>query len=300
MRLRILLTRVVPLAAALPAAAVAVAPAAADDDAAEAITASARDTSLRYGEQVLVSGQAPPGPVTLELRAVGATTWQPVASGTTSAEGRYRLGVALSRSGAVRVAAQGRTSGLRHVRVGARLSARARRLNVDAGRSAVVRGSLRRPIAGRVVALERREGTAWRRLDRDRTNAAGRFRLTHRTRRTDSALVRVRFAGDAVNAGARRVIGRLNVYRPTVASWYGPGFYGRRTACGVTFRATLRGVAHKSLPCGTRVTLRNDSHVVRATVLDRGPFVAGREFDVSPAIKQALGMRSTARVDVAY
>jgi len=135
---------------------------------------------------------------------------------------------------------------------------------------------------------------------RDRTDARGAFRLRFTPRAVERAAVRVRVAGDATNAGARRRVGTLAAFRPAVASWYGPGFYGSRTACGQTFHAGLMGVAHKSLPCGTRVTLRHGGRVVHARVVDRGPFIAGREFDLGVAVKQALGFGSGGTVEVAH
>jgi rare lipoprotein A len=170
------------------------------------------------------------------------------------------------------------------------------RLNVRVGQAAVVAGSAGTAAAGRTVVLERRSGDGWRTLDRDRVAADGDYRLRHVTARASSAKVRVRVPGVA---GARRALGRLNVYRRSFASWYGPGLYGERMACGGTLTASVRGVAHKTLPCGTRVTLRKGDRIVRARVVDRGPFVGGREFDLTAATKQALGFGSTGTVEVA-
>lgn len=66
-------------------------------------------------------------------------------------------------------------------------------------------------------------------------------------------------------------------------SWYGPGFFGSGTACGQPYTKTLMGVAHRSLPCGTLVTFRNpeNGRQVTVPVVDRGPFVAGRQWDLS-------------------
>jgi rare lipoprotein A len=73
-----------------------------------------------------------------------------------------------------------------------------------------------------------------------------------------------------------------------LASWYGPGFYGNRTACGQTYTPELLGVAHLTLACGTPVTLTYGSRSVRVTVIDRGPYVTGRAIDLSNATKLAL------------
>lgn len=71
-------------------------------------------------------------------------------------------------------------------------------------------------------------------------------------------------------------------------SWYGPGFYGRRTACGKTYTTTIIGVAHRSLACGTKVEFRYAGKVVIATVIDRGPYVAGRLWDLSGGLCTVL------------
>lgn len=69
-------------------------------------------------------------------------------------------------------------------------------------------------------------------------------------------------------------------------SWYGPGFYGSGTACGQEYTETIMGVAHRSLPCGTLVTFRNPANGRQVTVpvIDRGPYVAGRTWDMSRAL----------------
>ena len=69
-------------------------------------------------------------------------------------------------------------------------------------------------------------------------------------------LARRRGRGDDDIAPGKRVLGRLNVYRSAYASWYGPGLYGNRLGCGGTLGPGTFGVAHRTLPCGTKVTLR--------------------------------------------
>lgn len=67
-------------------------------------------------------------------------------------------------------------------------------------------------------------------------------------------------------------------------SWYGPGFYGNGTACGQTLTRELVGVAHRTLPCGTMVLFRYKGKVVKAPVIDRGPYVTGRTWDLSKGL----------------
>lgn len=73
-------------------------------------------------------------------------------------------------------------------------------------------------------------------------------------------------------------------------SWYGSAFYGSGTACGQTYNSTIRGVAHRTLPCGTLVTFRNPANGRQITVpvIDRGPYVAGRTWDMSRGLCEYL------------
>jgi hypothetical protein len=174
-----------------------------------------------------------------------------------------------------------------------------RRLNVRAGRSAIVAGVLTPRSAGKVVTLQRRGHRRWVTIGRDRTSRTGRFVLRVRTRSAATAPVRVRFGGDTQARPARKVAGRLNAFRAAYASWYGPGLYGNHLACGGTLNAGTVGVAHKYLPCGTKLVLRKGSRTVAARVIDRGPYVGGREFDLTAATKQRLGFGSTGTVWVA-
>ncbi len=175
-----------------------------------------------------------------------------------------------------------------------------RRLNVRAGRSARVSGKLQPGVSGLTVTLERRGGKGWKTIDKARTSSSGAFRLAFRARGADTARVRVRFAGNGSTQAAVRSAGRLNVFRPALASWYGPGLYGNKLGCGGTLSAGTIGVAHKSLPCGTSIVLRKGKRIVRAKVIDRGPYVGAREFDLTAATKQRLGFGSTGTVLVAH
>jgi rare lipoprotein A (peptidoglycan hydrolase) len=85
-------------------------------------------------------------------------------------------------------------------------------------------------------------------------------------------------------------------------SWYGPGFYGKRTACGLALTKTLVGVAHRSLPCGTMVTFRNPANgrVVTAPVVDRGPYVSGRQWDLTGGLCRKLAHCYTGALDWRY
>ncbi|HRV59406.1 MAG: peptidoglycan-binding protein [Solirubrobacterales bacterium] len=87
---------------------------------------------------------------------------------------------------------------------------------------------------------------------------------------------------------ARKMIGSL---RTSEASWYGPGLWGNGTACGkVTLRPNTIGLANKNLPCGTRVLIGYRGKFVIAPVIDRGPYIAGRTWDLTKAASDAIGL----------
>lgn len=79
----------------------------------------------------------------------------------------------------------------------------------------------------------------------------------------------------------------------STCSCYGPGLYGNKTACGQTLQPTTIGVAHKTKKCGTSLQFRaTNGTYVTATVIDRGPFAAGREFDLTEGLVKKLGYTS--------
>jgi rare lipoprotein A len=167
------------------------------------------------------------------------------------------------------------------------------RLNVLAGRRAAVNGRLRSGSAGRPAVLQRQSGHGWTTIDRATTRAGGAFGFAFRPQRPGSAQLRVR-----VDAASRE-IGRLNVYRHAAVSWYGPGLYGNKLSCGGRLTQSTLGVAHRTLPCGSHVTLRKGKQVIRVRVVDRGPYVGGREFDLTSATRSRLRFRGAGSLLVA-
>ena len=80
------------------------------------------------------------------------------------------------------------------------------------------------------------------------------------------------------------------------ATWYGPGLYGNRMACGGKLSRDTFGVAHKTLPCGTKVTIAHGGRIVIARVIDRGPFVKGIEYDLTEKTARSVRMSSTSEI----
>jgi rare lipoprotein A (peptidoglycan hydrolase) len=88
----------------------------------------------------------------------------------------------------------------------------------------------------------------------------------------------------------------LALMRLRRATWYGPGLYGNRTACGARLRRSTLGVAHRTLPCGTPVTFYRRGRFVTVRVIDRGPFARGVQWDLTAATARTLGMAATSRL----
>ena len=84
------------------------------------------------------------------------------------------------------------------------------------------------------------------------------------------------------------------------ATWYGPGLYGRHTACGQTLRPGTLGVAHRSLPCGTAVKFFFHGRQIVTRVIDRGPYSKGNSWDLTSAAAEALGFASTGQARLRY
>jgi rare lipoprotein A (peptidoglycan hydrolase) len=84
------------------------------------------------------------------------------------------------------------------------------------------------------------------------------------------------------------------------ATYYGPGLYGNRTACGYTLRHRTRGVAHRTLPCGARVPVYRNGRIAIFPVIDRGPHSAGVQLDLTQAAARMLGMTTTSAVRAGY
>jgi hypothetical protein len=169
----------------------------------------------------------------------------------------------------------------------ARVGVHKRRLSIRAGRRVVVIGRAQPGFAGMRALLQIKRGRRWHTIDKDRTAPGGRYVLRGRVRRAMSVPARVLLRGGGSRLGKR--LGRLNAFRVANASWYGPGLYGNRLGCGGRLTPSSLGVANKSLPCGTKVTLRHGRRSVRVRVIDRGPYVAGREFDLTAATARRLG-----------
>ena len=140
-------------------------------------------------------------------------------------------------------------------------------------------------------AQERADAEAQRRADAEadrRADAAAQRRADAEAQRRADAQAKQRADARAKQRAAERApapsTGGAWSNSPHV-TWYGPGFYGNRTACGQTYTREIIGVAHKTLPCGTMVQFRWNGITATAPVIDRGPYgPAGYIFDFSAAM----------------
>ena len=162
--------------------------------------------------------------------------------------------------------------------------------DVVAGKEVEVRGQIA-PAGQRDVLVEIGGQTKRTRADKN-----GRFEVDWKAPGAGKFNVRATAKRNKYASGSKDSGGHVTAYRYALASWYGPGLYGNRTACGQTLSPSTRGVAHKSLPCGTRLSIRHGSNEVHVQVIDRGPYVGNREFDLTEATKNDLGFGSTGQI----
>jgi rare lipoprotein A (peptidoglycan hydrolase) len=162
------------------------------------------------------------------------------------------------------------------------------------------RGALGTEQAGRTLQIQRQvPGGAWTQTATTTVAPDGTFLARWRTDEIGSFAVRALIAGTQVQAAdAAPLTTSVTVYRPARATWFGPGFYGKHTACGQVMSHALLGVAHRTLPCGTPVSVFFAGKSVTVPVIDRGPFANGARYDLTSAVAQAVGMTETSMIGV--
>ncbi len=251
---------------------------------------STSQRTLGYGQRLTLRGQTGAQHrawVGIEFRKAGSTYWNPHHKVRTDAAGGYSTDARARINGAFRaVPAIGLPSDPRRIRVRSRASFHVGDHNLVTGGAVRLRG-LVRPGGRRKVKVVIRGPRG--ELTRGATSHRGAYRLRWKPRRTGTYRLRAYVGRNGLARGGHTVTRRITVFRRAVASYYGPGLYGGALACGGSLSTRTMGVANKTLPCGTKVTLRYRGRSVTVHVIDRGPYVAGRDYDLTAATKQRLG-----------
>jgi rare lipoprotein A len=169
--------------------------------------------------------------------------------------------------------------------------------NAMAGKKVRFRGAVAQRFAGSAVVVQYLEpaSQAWTKLARTTVEDDGTFLARWKARRIGQFRLRALVGGEARSASTSPEL-TLNVFRPTIATWYGPGLYGNQTACGIQLTEETVGVAHRSLPCGTNVAVRYGSSTIVVPVVDRGPYSGAAKWDLTAAAARMLGFEHTDRI----
>lgn len=159
-------------------------------------------------------------------------------------------------------------------------------------RPLLVQGTAAPSAAGHRVKLQLQNPRtlAWKKVAGARVKPDGTFTERWKPRHIGQFALRVVLHGASAPLG-------VTVYRPALATWYGPGFWGNLTACGIPLTPDLLGVAHRRLPCGTPVAIDYQGREIVVPVIDRGPYgVPGADWDLTQAAAFALGMTETSTI----
>jgi hypothetical protein len=160
-------------------------------------------------------------------------------------------------------------------------------------RTTRLRGTVPSRLRGRAVLIQLlNAGGSWSNVARTTADNAGNYSVRWRSTRSGRFTLRAAVEG-AVHAGASPGTAtgetRVTVYPSAIATWYGPrGGRAEQTACGVTLTKTTLGVAHRTLPCGTRVELYYGGRMITVPVIDRGPYANNASWDLTIATSDAL------------
>ena len=243
-----------------------------------------------------VQGRPEDERVHLQRRFAHSDGWRTVESSRTDRSGKVSFRFGAPRfTGRYRLSTEDASGEAIRIAVRPHLSLRVRRTDVMQGAKVVVKGAIYPIVRGRRGILEWKVDGGWRRIDRVRLGD-GDFRRAMRIRRHGRRAVRIVFRHDDYNAGARSA-GVVRVHRRSPATWYGPGFFGNRTACGQRYHRDLLGVAHRTLPCGTMVSALYRGRAVRVPVVDRGPY-GHSQWDLTEETAQRLGFSGRDEIGV--
>ena len=155
--------------------------------------------------------------------------------------------------------------------------------------------------AGKVVEIERRgqqTGNSWAPTAHGTVASDGSFSAYWPANHIGQFAVRAVIEDRAGSASASAPSPSVTtiVFRPSIATWYGDGSWGSKTACGVTLKRSTLGTANRTLPCGTRVAVYYGGKMIVVPVIDRGPYANHADWDLTQATSQKLGTPGIAHI----
>lgn len=162
-------------------------------------------------------------------------------------------------------------------------------------------------LVGRAVRLQRKTpANRWATIATSRVRKAGAFAVSWRTQAARNHDLRLQLLASSrsghttVSAAGRAARSssplRVAVVGQSRATWFGPGFYGSKTACGLKLTTAVEGVAHRTLPCGTQVEVRLGGRTEVLPVIDRGPFANGADFDLTKNVADRIGLTGVSTI----
>jgi rare lipoprotein A (peptidoglycan hydrolase) len=164
------------------------------------------------------------------------------------------------------------------------------------GRALAFTGTTSAGSSGETIAVQRLDPkNGWVSVATGTVASGGTFSVLWRTNHAGQVTLRtvLEQAARASRAGQASPSLQITVYRPSIATFYGQGFFGQKTACGTVLTPTTLGVASRTLKCGTPVQIYYHGQSITVPVIDRGPYANHATWDLTQATAQALGIMGT-------
>jgi rare lipoprotein A (peptidoglycan hydrolase) len=160
-------------------------------------------------------------------------------------------------------------------------------------------GSVPASDAGQVVEIQRRgheTNWTWAGTAHSTVASDGSFSVVWRANHIGRFAFRAILQSSGLRAAGASPTVTVTVYRSAMATLYGPGFYGKHTACGVKLTRSTIGLASRTLRCGEHVSVYYQGRTLSVPVIDRGPYANGADFDLTMATGRALGISGTSQI----
>jgi rare lipoprotein A len=169
------------------------------------------------------------------------------------------------------------------------------------GKSLQFSGTAPTQLAGQTIQIQRsghQTNWTWANTVTATIGSDGTFSAVWRTNHIGQFSMRAVVTGTSSQAQSASMTPSLTttVYRPSRATEYGPGFYGKKTACGQRLRRGTIGLANRTLRCGESVAIYFHGRTLVVPVIDRGPYANGADWDLTVATGKALGISGTTQI----